>query len=730
MNAGRAGDRPARSFFLHGALPNARGCQPIGIPLGSPTCGMHNSTIVWLRPVDRRRIDSLRPEVSMRGIRLASLALALALLLLLACSDWNDIPPVPPSGTAEIYGAVIGGSGPIERAWVRVASVDRDATFDSRSAEDGTFLIPVPPGSYRLAITPPDAIQSQIWFAAEGPTLDGSLADTIRVQEGGGDFRADFLLGGVLLYVHVTPLSDEREISCALVDPDEPASYSSGHRSWIDDSLAVFDFPAVVPGEYLLKVRRWDSELWLPPTVDRSRAGRIEIEPLQTLFRSDTLPNPARIRGRLSGAWISGGITSRISLHGPDSTIVSSGYQAEDGSFALAVPAGGTIRVSAESGSGDWESSRVRTWLGGASLGTATPFLVEPGASIDVGDFPTCGIRCRIADPPGGPPDDWHVGCYDTNERLRAGVISSGSGEAVVPLSGPGEFRLLIRRVSNGSWRQQWFDRQVRFEDATPVAVTDPGATAEASFVLEKGGTISGKILDLGGAPIEDLVGRIEVGDRFEDHFWGSGEDGSFAVTGLPDGDMILSVRTRFAWVYYPGTTDRDSAQAIPIANAASVGGIEMRIRVVRPEDFHYVGAGLCKPCHQSEAQGRIYGIWAASAHARAYEDLGSYERQDGVCLACHTTGYGRTVAQGRDRDDLLGVQCEACHGPGSEYKPMSVMQDRALAAYLGLLNPNEETCRKCHRGALPQECWGGSGSSPRFDFSEGLGLIAHQIPG
>ena len=38
--------------------------------------------------------------------------------------------------------------------------------------------------------------------------------------------------------------------------------------------------------------------------------------------------------------------------------------------------------------------------------------------------------------------------------------------------------------------------------------------------------------------------------------------------------------------------------------------------------NFKYVGSEKCKMCHKTEKQGNQFGIWEASAHAKAYATL------------------------------------------------------------------------------------------------------------
>jgi hypothetical protein len=60
------------------------------------------------------------------------------------------------------------------------------------------------------------------------------------------------------------------------------------------------------------------------------------------------------------------------------------------------------------------------------------------------------------------------------------------------------------------------------------------------------------------------------------------------------------------------------------------------------------------------------------------------------ACLQCHATNHDAAMP---------GVQCEACHGPGSEYKSLSIMKDKEKAIAAGLVLPTQETCNKCHNG-------------------------------
>lgn len=116
------------------------------------------------------------------------------------------------------------------------------------------------------------------------------------------------------------------------------------------------------------------------------------------------------------------------------------------------------------------------------------------------------------------------------------------------------------------------------------------------------------------------------------------------------------------------------------------------------------VGPETCKACHPA-----AYEAWRASPHARAREQLPERSRQDPRCLSCHAPDA---------EDGLAGVSCEACHGGGRVYSAPYVMRDPELARAVGLADPGERTCARCHTEATP--------SLVRFDYERKLPLIRH----
>jgi len=150
------------------------------------------------------------------------------------------------------------------------------------------------------------------------------------------------------------------------------------------------------------------------------------------------------------------------------------------------------------------------------------------------------------------------------------------------------------------------------------------------------------------------------------------------------------------------------------------------------PKERTYVGADACKLCHKAELQGRQFVIWEESLHAKSFANLGTAKAAEigkamGVavpadspqCLGCHSP----LAAKAPDLK-AEGVTCEVCHGPGSGYRKLNIMQDKAKAVENGLvLYPDagaiEADCLKCHQDA----------HGVVFDFKKAWETVKHPVP-
>lgn len=156
----------------------------------------------------------------------------------------------------------------------------------------------------------------------------------------------------------------------------------------------------------------------------------------------------------------------------------------------------------------------------------------------------------------------------------------------------------------------------------------------------------------------------------------------------------------------------------------------------VSQSKYKYVGVNTCiGACHKSEAQGNQYEVWENSKHSKAFLTLQTdaadstaaslgYETpaaETKQCIKCHTLGIDFDESEFQNSFDLTqGVQCESCHGPGSEYKKLSVMKDSAEAVNKGLIihTEKEKWCITCHNPESPTYI--------PFDYEQLWEMIAH----
>jgi cytochrome c554/c'-like protein/doubled CXXCH motif protein len=131
-----------------------------------------------------------------------------------------------------------------------------------------------------------------------------------------------------------------------------------------------------------------------------------------------------------------------------------------------------------------------------------------------------------------------------------------------------------------------------------------------------------------------------------------------------------------------------------------AIAKADIAVATYMPADSpFYLGASSCSVCHNGGSGGTQYAAWSNSRHAKALESLaaiGQAENPD--CNHCHTVGWYGLHANGNLNNGgydesavprLAGVQCENCHGPGSEHpSPNFTSVGVTMSASL---------CGKCH---------------------------------
>ena len=119
-----------------------------------------------------------------------------------------------------------------------------------------------------------------------------------------------------------------------------------------------------------------------------------------------------------------------------------------------------------------------------------------------------------------------------------------------------------------------------------------------------------------------------------------------------------------------------------------------------------YTSSSACSQCHVAQ-----YMKWSNTAHAHATDPLPPRAIEfDASCLDCHATGAkSATASRTAEPARLQSVQCEQCHGPGSNHvaKP---------GKGYGRIADMHSLCSKCHTGE----------TSPAFDLQTAWARVKH----
>ncbi|MBD3160578.1 MAG: hypothetical protein GF346_00485 [Candidatus Eisenbacteria bacterium] len=344
-------------------------------------------------------------------------------------------------------------------------------------------------------------------------------------------------------------------------------------KDLVSGGMAELRFPVVAAGEYRIRIEAGHSHVWLPATHDEAAAEVIRVDPLQETVYQASLPERGMLAGSVTGSWERMATTPpALGLYAsPEGDPISLLRPTSDGEYQLWVfaPVRARLRIS---------TFDHRRWHGGSSFEEAEVFELGPGDEIRQ-DIALSGIAGEL-------------GFGGSLSRRTTVVLHDASGEEIAPDRTDGDrglFRFLnlvpgtyAMRIEEGpTWIAHWYDRADSFQDATPITITEPGELVWLEPSLLEGASISGTFFDAVGEPI--VGGYVELvepaEDRSLDHRSMSGPGGAFRILAVPDGVYGIHGRAGYPRdVWFPGTTDPDSAGTITVAGHADVTGIVLQL--------------------------------------------------------------------------------------------------------------------------------------------------------
>jgi protocatechuate 3,4-dioxygenase beta subunit len=173
----------------------------------------------------------------------------------------------------------------------------------------------------------------------------------------------------------------------------------------------------------------------------------------------------------------------------------------------------------------------------------------------------------------------------DEQGRFAIGELKSGS---------------YIAEVYAEGYIQEIYDDADSYETTTVIEVIEPNETSGIRFLLDRGGTISGTVLDNEGRPIPNVWVEASAGAGPDSAiikyrsasslllggYASTDENGAYRITGLPVGEYIVRAEAWVSWYqdkkWYDDVRDPSYATKISVHNDEEVAGVDFRF------DFSY----------------------------------------------------------------------------------------------------------------------------------------------
>jgi hypothetical protein len=219
--------------------------------------------------------------------------------------------------------------------------------------------------------------------------------------------------------------------------------------------------------------------------------------------------------------------------------------------------------------------------------------------------------------------------------------------------------------------------------------------------VLQKGRMIKNTVACYGGEKGQNIgrtIVTLDAGKRMQ-----TGENDVYVLgPEVPEKKEILQLVKSFNDAFNDKMRKLEKQRA---AQSTSQTGGEGQ--AAKPSVDHFVGSEVCQRCHQPE-----YQQWLTTGHAKAWETLVEVKKESTPdCIPCHVVGYKQPggFQTGDDAAKLADVQCENCHGMGTQHEAMPAQAQQIT----------EATCITCHTAS----------TSPAFDFAVFAPHIVHKKP-
>lgn len=544
---------------------------------------------------------------------------ALGWLLLFAASCSEEISTrIVEDGTAgRISGTVrVPGSVGPGRVWIE--SVERlgddvlswpVTVVRVDPAQDGSFVLEVPPGRYRAGIDlvgyegPGEFNRANAdgYWSRHGIVETWRQFDTLVVEAGGRSDSIDFEFGMPVFEIEVPEQWSGHRVSVSF------ESLRPNHEPfWLDwgtvysvaaSGVVTARLPLLQAGDYRVHLRAGYFEpelgenvsvdLWLPNGIVREEGAVFSVKGGDAVVqRAIALPERFSLRGTVDGVWSSvGSQAPHAFLFSPDSVRIAWILCKPNGDFLLSTWA----RVPVKLAIGLYDHP---TWVGGGTFEEATLFRPPESGDLTGIQFTDSAIQLNLHGLETWLPEDALLTVVDPSGRVVSSLFARFSDQvtAAIPFLNPGVYRLRIEPYSflRSEWSPQWYDRTQDLAIATQIEVTRAGETVNVDVAIERGAVVRGRVHRTAGEQVAFRALFVTRADASQILGVAGGEGELFELRGLPPGRFKLAaarwndggardasdLHASARW--YPYHASWEDAEIITISGPDTLSGIDI----------------------------------------------------------------------------------------------------------------------------------------------------------
>jgi large repetitive protein len=474
-----------------------------------------------------------------------------------------------------ITGRVAGPNGVAQSgATVEVYNLSGTRRAFTTTNAQGTYLIVVPPGEYKVVAYDPSGVLSYS-FHRDARSFSESAAVSVAASRtaGGVDFSLSApgrLSGTVLDAATRTPLGG--------IDVYAYTASGGEVRKTTTDQAGSFRF-TLAPGDYRL-VAADPARRYAPGFVGFSSFELSAVIPLRSGEDRTGVPilvaRGAKIAGRVvdaSGAPVANVTAAAYHLFGALHTTAATDA---DGRYELLVEPGAYKLVVFDPG------LTYATRFFGGVRDFATSGAVGVAAEQRISGFDFSLVRggriSGIVREGNQPRAGITVAAYDAAGILVASTITNASGAyaMVVP---PGDYRLVAfnTELDAPAYVPAYDLGAPSFDQTVPRSIA-AGASVTADFSLRLGSVVAGEVVDADGVSISgiEVFALDAAGNRIAGATTGTVDSG-FALA-VPPGTykfVAIDPRGRYAVTYYDGAPTLAAARPVEVPNP----GVVTRLR-------------------------------------------------------------------------------------------------------------------------------------------------------